>query len=298
VADRSSFALRYGTQTAFGTPKTTGLKPLRLSQFDPQANFATVEDDSILPGTRLGGVGRAGAITLTPRITANFGSDEFDVLLALLFQGAWATNVLSQGSAKTWLTLEDYQSDAASAIVYQDCIPNTCRVRVSPNALIPIEFGMLATRLTSSGTATASPVAAGTDDSFDSFSGTLLYGGAAFDMTSLEFTLDNRGESRTTLFSRYANRIVFAPDRVTGQFTCQYTGPARLADTLAGTNNAISVQFNGRDSTGNPKSHTWLFPTTVNLGWSAPVSTDPERIQTISFDAKVNAGSKVTVTRA
>jgi hypothetical protein len=298
MADRGSFTMAYKAQSAFGTPASSGLKPLRLSEFNPGTNFQQVEDDSIVPLTRLGAVGRAGTVRMAPTFRVNFGTTEYDDWIAALFQSAWATNVLTQANTRTYFTVEDRQSDAAAYNILQDVIPNTGRMTLGPNALVPFEFGCLATRLSTSGTPTASLVAAGSDHSFDSWSGTLLYGGSAFDMTSFQMTMDNRGEARDTLFQRYSNRIVFGPDRVTGQFTCQYLGPQRLADTLAFGPNAISIQLNGFDALSNPKSQTWLMAITRNTGWTSPISTDPERIQTVQFAVDINAGTKMQVTRA
>jgi hypothetical protein len=298
MADRASFTLAYGVQTAFGTPLATGLKPLRVSEWDPGINFGTVDDDSNLPNTRLGAEGRPGTVTLQPTIRVNFGTDEYDVWLQSLFQGAWATNVLTQGNTRQWMTVEDRQADAASYIVCQDVIPNTGRITLGPNALVPFQFGCIATQFAVSGTATTTPVAAGSDKSFDTWSGSLLYGGSAFAMSRFEMTMDNRGEGRMSLFNRYADRIVFAPDRVTGAFDCQYTGPTRITDTLNNTPNAISIVMLGHAANGTAKQHTWLIPVTKNVGWAAPLRTDPERIQTINFQAVLNAGTKVQVTRA
>jgi hypothetical protein len=299
MADRASFSLRYKAQSVFGTlPALTGFKPLRLSEWNPGLNPNTVEDDSIVAGTRLGAVGRAGTFRVQPTFRVNFGTTEYDDWLAAMFQGAWATNALTQGLTRTYFAVEDAQTDAASYLLLRDVIPNTMRIRLSPNALVPCEFGCLATVVSSSGTSTASLAAAGTDTSFDSWSGSCTYGGGAFDMTSLEFTMDNRGETRDTLFSRYPSRIVFNSDRVTGQFTCQYVGPARLADTIGFTANAISFTLNGFTSAGAPKSLTFAMAVTKNTGWSAPLTTDPERIQTIQFAADVNSGTKVVATRA
>jgi hypothetical protein len=298
MADRASFGLAYKAQSAFGTLATaTGYKPFRLSEWNPGLNFNTVEDDSIIPGTRLGGVGRAGTSRVQPTFRVNLGTTEYDDWLAAMFQASWVSNVLTQGLTRTYFSVEDRQSDAASYLLLRDVIPNTFRVRLSPNALVPGEFGCLATVVSSSGTPTASLATPGSDTSFDSWSGSCTYAGGAFDLTSLEFTMDNRGETRDTLFNRYPSRIVFNSDRVTGQFTCQYTGPSRLADTIGFTANALSFTLNGFTSIGGAKSLTFLMAITRNMGWSSPITTDPERVQTIQFAADVNSGTKVQVTR-
>lgn len=300
MASRSNFTLAYGVQSVWDTALATGLKPLRLSTWDPGTNFQVVEDDSLIPNTRLGGVGRAGTVRLQPTFDVNYGSDEYDVWLASLFQGSWATNVLKQGNTPAWMTVEDRQPDAGSGnyLTMWNLIPNTMRLVLRPNGMARTTFGCLATKLASSATATTSPVAAGTDQAFDTMSGTLLYGGSAFDMTSFELTMDSRGEAREPLFSRYANRIVFAPDRVTFTFTCLYTSPARLTDTLNFTSNAISFTLNGATAGGTPTSHTWLLAVTKNTGWTKPMTTDPEIVQTITGQVAANLGTKVQITRA
>jgi hypothetical protein len=298
VASRSNFSLLYGVQTAWNTPLGTGLKPLRLSTWDPGTNFQTIEDDSLIPGTRLGGASRAGVVRLAPTFDVNYGTDEYDTWLSALFQGAWATNVLKQGNTPTWMTVEDRQSDATANLLLSNLIPNTLRVVMRPNGMARTTFGCLATTVSGSAVTTTTPVAAGTDRSFDTLSGTLLYGGAAFDMSSLELTMDSRGEARDTLFQRYANRIVFAPDRVTFTFACVYTGLARFTDTLNQTRNAISFTLNGATQGGTPTSHTWLLAVTQNTGWTKPMTTDPEVVQTITGEVVANLGTKVQITRA
>lgn len=291
MADRSSFGLAIGAQTARGTPLTTGLKFIPETTFNTGLTFNRVEDDSV-QGSRLGKPGRAGTTPVAPRIAGNLRPNVFDDLLANLFQGAWATNVLTQGSTKTWLTVEDRQPDAAAFIRIQDVITNTCALRFAPNAFVTFDFAMLGAAYLVGATGTTTPTAAGTDDVFDTWTAAINYGGAAFKMSSLDINFDNRGDSRYVLGSRAPDRAVFNTDRITGSFQAAYDGPARLQDALIDAPNAMSVVL-----TLGAKSLTLAFPRLITSGWESNVSTDPERLQTINFVADAVTGTKVTATR-
>jgi hypothetical protein len=74
--------------------------------------------------------------------------------------------------------------------------------------------------------------------------------------------------------------------------TLAYNNRDRLDDALDGTTNALEFvcAFGGL-------SHTFAFPAVSTTGWDAPVTTDPERLQTFQFDAGYVTDTKCTVTR-
>lgn len=291
MADRGQWGLAYKAQSAFGTPATGTFALVPGSTWNPGASFNRVEDNTAT-GNRLGAVGRAGTRPVAPRLTVPWRTTAFDAFLASLFLSAWSTDTLTQGTTKTWFTVEDRQPDVPYFALYQDCYPNQMTLRLQPNALVEAEFQLLATALSASDTGTASPTAAVADTPFDTWDGSLTYGGLTFGVSSLEFTMNNRAETRYDLFSRNPARVIFNTDQITGQLTCAFVSAGRLNDAINDTTNALVLTL-----TNGTKSHTITFPKLHTSGWDAQITTDPERLQTINFEAEQSAGTKLTWVR-
>jgi hypothetical protein len=291
MADRGQWGLAYKAQGAFGTPATGTFALVPGATWNPGASFNRVEDNTAT-GNRLGAVGRAGTRPVAPRLTVPWRTVAFDSFLSSLFLGSWATDTLVQGTTKTWFTLEDRQPDVPYFGIYQDAYPNQMTLRMQPNALVEAEFQFLATHLTASGTGTTSPTAAVADTPFDTWDGGLTYGGATFGVSSFEVTFNNRAETRYDLFSRDPSRVIFNTDQVTGQFTAAFTGFSNLNDAINDTTHALVLTL-----TNGTKGHTITFPALHTSGWDAQITTDPERLQTINFEAEGVAGTKATWVR-
>jgi hypothetical protein len=295
MAERASFGLAYGLQSALGTPATAPYKLIPWSAFSPGITVNRLEDPTGL-GTRMGAVGRSGTIAVAPVVTVPYRDTAFDDFLASMFQGAWVTNVLQQASTRTWITLEDRQPDAGAGFagLYQDVVPNQLQLTLPANGLAEAQFTCLGTLYSDTSTPSASPTAASTAKPMDTLSGTFNYAGAAYRLTSLRLTMDNRGEARFVLGNRTPDRVLFNTDRVTGEFTAVFLGPARLDDARNDTSRALAFTL-----VNGAKSHAFSLPDVHTTGWNAPVSNDPERVETVQFEAGTGAGTyKVQITRA
>jgi hypothetical protein len=211
-----------------------------------------------------------------------------------LFLSAWSTDTLTQGSTKTFYTLEDRQSDASMFNVYQDGIPNQLQLDCQPNGLVVATWDWLATQVTDNSSGTGSSVAADTTHSpFDTWSGTLTWGGTAYDITSLRLTMSNNAQARFAVMKgRYPNRLVYNLDQVTGQMTMTLVSKTRLDDLLTDATRALVLTM-----TSGALSQAWTISLAHTTSWDAPLTTDPERLQTVGFEASVSAGTKVTVVR-
>lgn len=291
MADRSQWGVAIKAQTAFGTPATAPYAFLPGAQFRPGVTFNRVEDSTVA-GSRLSPVGRAGTRPSAPVLTVPWRTTAFDTVMAAVFQGAYVTDTLTQGSTKTWFTLEDRQPDAAYFAIYQDLTPNSMTLRAQPNGLVEAEIQFLATKYSVSGTGTTSPTAAPSDPPFDTWTGSCTLDGSAYALSSFEITFNNRGQARYSLFSRDPDRIVFNTDQVTGQFTTKFSDASRILAAIADTTNALVMVF-----TSGTKGHTFTIPKIHTSNWDAQLTTDPERIETVSYEAEAVSGTKVTFIR-
>jgi hypothetical protein len=294
MADRSSFGLAYKVQTTLGTAATAPYALIPWSQFNPGVTFNRITDPTGL-GTRLGAVGRSGTIQVQPVITVPYRSDAFDDFLASLFMGTWATNVLSQGNTKSYITLEDRQPDAGSGFagLYQDIVPNQLQLTIPANGMVEAQFTCMGTLYSDSATLSTSPTAASTTKPYDTLGGTFNYAGGAYRLTSMRLTMNNRGQPRFVLGSRTPDRLVFDTDQVTGEFTAVFLGIARLDDARNDTSRALAFTL-----VNGAKSHAFSLTDCHTTGWSAPIAADPERVETIQFECGVGAGTtKVQITR-
>lgn len=293
MASRSNFGLAFGVQSALGTLATAPYQLVPWSAFDPGVQFNRISDPTGL-GTRFGALDRAGTIQVQPRITVPFRSNAFDSFLASMFMGAWTTNVLSQANTQTYLTVEDRQPDAGAGFagLYQDVVPNQLQLTVPANGLVEAQFTCLGTLYTDSATLTASPTAAVADAPYDTLHGTFSFAGAAYKMTSLQLTMDNRGEARYVLGTSTPDRIVFNPDKVTGRFTGLFLGPARIDDARNDTSRVLAFTL-----VNGAKSHAFSLPNVHITNVTAPVAADAERLENIDFEAGTAGGFKVSVTR-
>jgi hypothetical protein len=292
MADRAAFDLAFKAQAGRNAPESTGLKYLPKVSWASGITFNRVQSQTSQV-SRFSSPGRAGTVPVNPTLTVEFAPTVYDVLLAAAFQGAWSTNTLIQGSTRQYFTFEDRQSDATSYVIYEDAEINSMSLNFQPNGLVETTIELLAENVSISGTATASPVAADTHVPYDTWSGSLTYAGGGVTVTSLRVTFANNFENRYAVFAgRFPDRKIRNLDAVTGEMTLAFANRDRLDDALDGTTNALEfvTAFGGL-------SHTFTFPAVSTTGWDAPVTTDPERLQTFQFEAGYVTNTKVTVVR-
>jgi hypothetical protein len=292
MADRAAFDLAFKAQSGRNAPETSGLKYLPKVSWNSGITFNRVQAQTSQV-SRFSTPGRAGTVPVNPTLTVEFAPTCYDVLLAAAFQNSWSTNTLTQGSTRQYFTFEDRQTDATSYVVYEDAEINSLSLNFQPNGLVETTIELLAENVSISGTATGSPVAADTHAPYDTWSGSLTYAGGGVTVTSLRVTFSNNFENRYAVFAgRFPDRKIRNLDAVSGEMTLSYANRDRLDDALDGTTNALEfvMAFGGL-------SHTFTFPAVSTTGWDAPVSTDPERLQTFQFDAGLSSGTKCTVVR-
>lgn len=291
MANRANAGLAWKAQTGLGAPATTGLKAIPFVTFGQGLGLARVERRSVT-ASRLRRAGRAGPFTLAPTATCEHAPLDYDGWLASLFLGAWSTDTLVLGNTRTYLTLEDRQSDAGY-VIYEDVLANSLTLNLQPGGLVGADWALVALNIATSATPTASLVAADGADPFDSWTGSLTYNSGALDVTSLRLTVGASHEPRQAILQgRQPNRIVTDLDSVTGQMTVEYSSLTILEDALGDSTKALAfTMVNGT------RSQTWTLAGIKITSFDAPVADDPERIATAEFEADVVGGNKLQVVR-
>jgi tail tube protein len=199
----------------------------------------------------------------------------FDDFLAAVMFGAWATNVLKTGVAKTSFSIERAFADVSEYHQLTGCLINTMSLDIAPNAMITGSFGIFGKDMAVSATPLdASVTAAAANPPFDGFTGSLLEGGGAALITALSLNLNNNLNPTYVIGADSANEIIEGASVVTGEATFLFESEALLNKFLAETESSISVTLEGASG----GDLTFLIPRLKYTGGDPDVSSSNEGI--------------------
>lgn len=284
MARGSRAYLQYIPEVTFGTtPGTPQMIEVPAASFTTpltKTGFTTRDrrSDRHIVDYRFGR--QQGAFT----VEADYRKTDFDTWLEAVLMGTWTTNVLKAGTTNRHFTLEAGFTDISEYHSYKGCRFNSFKLSVGLDGPVKATFGGMYRELARSATPLDStPTAVSTNPAFDSFTGSILEGGASIAIvTGVELNLDNGMSPQNVVFDDRVTDFVDGKSTLTGQISAYFESDTLFAKFRGET--ATSLSFTLTDS--NAATHTFLVPRmfyTGGDGFSA--SGDGPIVVTLPFQA-------------
>ena len=210
---------------------------------------------------------------------------EFDPLLESALFGSWNTNVLKAGTSRKSFTMEVAYTDINQYHAYTGLIVNTMNLSVSTDATVNGSFGLVGKDMTPSGTTIdnlGGYTAAGSNRSFDSFTGTINEGGSSIAIvTGIEISLDNGLQPARVVGSDTVAEYFDGRCNVTGTVSAFFENATLLNKFLNETPSSLDFTLTDPDA----NTLTFDIPRIIYTGGSAPVSGEAGIILSMPFQA-------------
>lgn len=289
--------LSYVPEVTFGTtPSTPTMKDVRMTgtTVGPRRDQIISQE---LDGSRQIIDVRPGNKQLQGNIAFEFGYGSFDDLLESAAWGSWSANVLKAGVAQKAFTFERRFLDIASYWRLYGSLLNIWTLRFQPNAFVTGTFEVVGKGVAVGSTSLdASPDDVTDNLPFDTYTGSLLVDGVAFaQISTMDIRLDNGITPTFVLFNQEAPQFVPRKSNMNGTLTSYVVDNAQMTKFLAGTPSDLAITM--LDPDGN--SLLMEIPSIIYTGADTPTSDDGAIMQTLPFQAKMDAalGAQFSLTR-
>lgn len=288
--------LYYTPETLFGEiPVAPQMTSLRHTSCDIGLTKSVLETDEIRSDRQQGAV-----IHGQNRVTGDIGIElaygAFDDLLAAVMQSDWSSDSLKTGVSQPSFTLERVFSDIGSYQRLTGCVIDKLSLSVKPDALIRGQFSVIGQAVqydvvALDETSTAAP----TSLPFDSFSASLLEGGAALAIVAgLDLQIDNELAPNFIVGEASVSSIYAGKSKVSGEMLCFFENADLLEKFRSETASSLQITLNS--SAG---SLTLTLPDILYTGAETPVPGAGPVTLSLPFVARHDAlaGSNLILTR-
>ena len=224
----------------------------------------------------------------------------FDDFLAAGMFNDWSMDVLKNGTAEKYFTIEKGFTDIGKYIPYKGMMVSSFSMNIAPNSIITVDFNFSGKEeATPSDTPLGTPsYATGIGTSpFNSFSGYVKEGGTTVGMiTSVTFAVDNNFDDGFVVGSRAKAAIFPGRCRVTGSISAYIEDLSLYTKFASELESSLEVKI--LDTDGN--SYTFLFPRVIYGGESPKIDGEGPIVQNMPFTALYDEteGCTLKITRA
>ena len=273
--------LYYVAESSFGvTPATPTWIPFRHTSCNLQLKRDTFDSKELRADRAITDV-RLGTYKCEGDIGIEFSAFAFDPILEALLGGTWTVNVLKQGTVQRSFSILRRFSDITQYQVFSGCCPNKLTLDFKPNGMVTGSIGFIGANMTAALPAGSTYATAADRPPMDSFSATLLEGGASFALASaITITLENGIEADYVLGSKYAPQCSWGRSKLSGKLTAFFQDLTMFNKFLNET--ASSLQFVTSDGYD---SYTWLMNNLKYTSADNPVSDEKPIHLDMAFDA-------------
>lgn len=281
--------LLYKVQGAFGTVATGNFTTLRynthsLSQMIDTVESPELRSDREVVDLRHGNSHAAGDI-VTPLI---YG--EHDSFIESAMFSTFDTDSVAIGTTPQYLSIEDGAVDIGQYRMFYDMAVSTWRVQVQTGAqaILLSTFSMMgaAANAWAPSSSGGTPVAAGSNQPFDSFTGGLWdnaveSGNELATISTMDFTVNNGINPTYAIGQQLPVALEYGRGRVTGNLTAYFTNSLWLNRFRNESTFALSLSVTDPD--GNIME--FLMPRVKLTSADVPVANEQSRLITSAFVA-------------
>ncbi len=275
------------TQSAFGTTATGNYNKTKYVSHSLDFKTSTVKSQTIRSDREIADF-RHTTRSADGDVVVELAYSDFDDFIASAMFNTWGTDSITIGTAPQYMSLEDGQLDVSKYRLYKDMLVSKWAMKMAPGAIVQSTFSFVGTAMTASNsTGGGTAVAAGTNQPFDTLTGSIYddaaeSGSALGKITGVDFTLDNQAKATFVVGSRNAAQIEYGMGDVSGQLTMYMDATSTFLDRY--TN---ETEFGLSFSLTDPAGHGLEFqmPRVKLGGNSAPVQNPQSRVITLPFQA-------------
>lgn len=252
IANGAQHSLHYVAESTYGTtPATPTWSPLPHTGTTLGVSKDGIESEKIR-GDRHVEDFRHGNRSVAGDISAELEYSELDDVLEAVMGGTWATDVLKAGSTRRSFTIERKFGDLATPEYHRHtgCEFNTLSLSVAPNSMAIMTVGVVGKDLSTNTTEVTGSTysAAGTNQPFDSFTGSITEGGSSIaTVTAIEMKLENGLEPLFAVGSQTTARPSIGRSRATGSLTTYFESKALYDKFLDETSSDIVLTLTDPD---------------------------------------------------
>lgn len=240
-----------------GTTPATATTILRVTNVDPKPVFTPLKSNEIRPDRQVTGF-RLGAFKGELSLPTEVFCGDINTLLEGALSGDFDSSspkVLKAGTTLKYYSVPFGFTDIAQYGRARGCVVNTLDIDFPADALPTLSFGLVCMDMDDyQGTpydASPSPIAAGTHEPSDTFSGSMKEGGSAIAiLTSAKISINNNRGLQPVLGSRTSPEAFEGKLDVTGSVTAMFKDASLLNKYLNETSTSLEIQckdVNGTD---------------------------------------------------
>lgn len=298
LATGSQVETRYITETSFGVlPTDPAMKMLPVTSNTLKLTRGTLSNDT-LRGDRMGGDLRMGMHRVDGDLRFDYCHTEFDELLANMFMGTWADNVLKAGSDISSQVIETGYTNISQYVHYLGLRGASMTISVQPDDKIPVTMTFMGVEQSPMGSATvADTTISYSKEPFDSMNGSIKENGATIAIvTGIEMTVTNKLAESLVVFSNKRSGFVAGNLTVEGTLTAQFIDETLFNKFKNETSSSLEFTFNDPSS----NSHTWKVPKMIYTDADITVPDENELAMSLPFHAQYDSvtGTKIMITRS
>lgn len=305
MSDGSRLTMYYVEEVTPGTtPTSPALSTLRTSGTTLGLTKDLLESEELRDDRQIATI-RLGANQTDGDVNFEFSHTSYDDLLEGAAFETWATNVLKAGVTRKYYTIIRYHADIQTADkpyqIFRGCEVAQMNLEINANSMITGSFNIrgrtveYATDLTGLGTPTFPAVS--TTEPFDSFSGSLLEGGASIAcVTGLTLNLNNKLDPNMCVGNADVSDHSAGRSNLTGQLSARFNSSTLLEKFKNETESSLEVVLTDPDAA----TMTVEIPRLVYTGGRADVTNENAIIQVLPFQALLDdtEASNLKLTRS
>lgn len=298
-AQGSRSQLTYILESVFNTtPASPNMMLLPLNAHTVALQKQAIESDEIRSDRQIA-VFRHGNKSVEGTIDVEFRALDYDELLeGVMFGDFDSAGDLRLGTTLKSFSFEDGALDINEYRVFTGCYVNTLSMNLAPNAMVTASFGIVGAGADpiSASSIDATPVAAQSDEPYDTFSGTIKEGGTTIaSISSLDFTIENSVSPAFVLGTDTAPQMEYGRGRVTGTISAYFEDEVLLNKFINETETSIEFTLAGTTN------YTFQFPRIKYSGGDVPLDSEQSRFISLPFialyEADAGYGTTLKITR-
>lgn len=294
----------YKEETTFGVQPAvvTGAKQFRLNGSAGLGLRRALIGTNEVRSDGQTGRSRLGSRSVDGSFSADLSQGTFDDLFAAVLRGTWSGGsvIPSNPPLRRSFTFEQYEQDLDITRVFTGCRVSSMTVRLTPDGMAMVEFGIVGANMTILSAASAplytSPTLATTSAMVATDAAVSIGGVSTLDFTSCEFTVDLSASTQPVIGSTITPDVFDNNMRISGTITSIRRDAVReqayLDQTLSALVLALALPS---PATG---SITFTLPEIMFTDYSASLGDDGAMLATLPFVASKDATKMIQISTA
>lgn len=243
-------------------------------------------------------MGRLGSRAVNGTLGGDLSQGTFDELFEAVLRGTFATGTLipTNPPLRRSFTFEQYEQDLDITQVFTGCRLSSMTVRLTPDGMAQVEFGVVGANMTTLSAASAplytSPTLASTLGMVATDAAISVGGVSTLDFTSCEFTVDLRAATQPVIGSTITPDVFDNNMVISGTITSIRRDAARQQAFLDETESSLVLALSVPASTG---TITFTLPRIKFTDYSASLGNDGAMLSTLPFMAAKDATKMIQI---